>query len=274
MIANPNYKPVQCKGHTEPVSFVAWSPNDAMLLTCSNDKQVRLWNPHTGKCKRTFANAHTEPVAAVAWFPDNKHFVSAGTNKDNTIRKWNINGEQVSSWKAPMRIQDLALSSDGKRLVVISPSDRKVLIYDPDTAPQQQQPGPIKTLAEYDNTTSISLSPCGRYLLVSLSRDDAKGCIRLWDLDKGRVLREYSGHTSGKYVVRSAFGSVDNSLVVSGSEDCKVYIYQRQTAQLLGELSGHVGSVNTVCWNPQDYRMLASGSDDNTVRIWVTDTQT
>ena len=32
------------KGHEEAVSFLAWSPDDTMLLTCSNDNKVRLWD--------------------------------------------------------------------------------------------------------------------------------------------------------------------------------------------------------------------------------------
>lgn len=31
-------------GHNKPISFVAWSPDDSMLLTAANDHLVRLWD--------------------------------------------------------------------------------------------------------------------------------------------------------------------------------------------------------------------------------------
>jgi len=33
------------EGHTDAVSYVAWSPDDALLVTCSQDCSCRVWNP-------------------------------------------------------------------------------------------------------------------------------------------------------------------------------------------------------------------------------------
>jgi len=30
-------------GHTNSLSFVAWSPDDSQLLTCGNDRLIKLW---------------------------------------------------------------------------------------------------------------------------------------------------------------------------------------------------------------------------------------
>lgn len=48
----------------------------------------------------------------------------------------------------------------------------------------------------------------------------------------------------------------------------QVFIWHRERAELFAALPGHAGTVNAVAWNPTRPGMLASVSDDQTVRIW------
>lgn len=74
-------------GHSKPVSFVAWSPDDTMLLTCGNEEVVKLWDISTGQCKYTYDKPNS-CFTSCAWFPDGKRFVSGGGDK--CIYMWDL----------------------------------------------------------------------------------------------------------------------------------------------------------------------------------------
>jgi WD40 repeat protein len=75
------------RGHQKAVSFVAWSPDDTMLLTCGNEENVKLWDTSTGECRHTF-NKPNSCFTSCAWFPDGNRFVSGGGDK--SIYMWDL----------------------------------------------------------------------------------------------------------------------------------------------------------------------------------------
>eukprot|EP00897_Mesotaenium_endlicherianum_P008127 jgi/Mesen1/7342/ME000377S06567 len=250
-------------GHSKPLSFVAWSPDDRLLLTCGNDLLVKLWDTHTGACRHTL-HKHTEPVTACAWFPDSRRFVSGGLDK--CLYMWDVDGAELDMWKAQRqpRINDLAISDDGKHMVSIC-NEKEIRIFNFEEREE-------RIIPETQSITSLCLSADGRCLLVNVSSQE----IHLWDLGGGgggSALPDapsfvYRGQRQGRFVIRSCFGGSEQAFIVSGSEDSQVYIWHRGNGELLEVLPGHSGTVNAVSWNPVNPHMFATASDDHTVRLW------
>jgi WD40 repeat protein len=61
--------------------------------------------------------------------------------------------------------------------------------------------------------------------------------------------------------------SPDSSIIVSGSYDGTVRIWDAVTGELQQTLPGHTYFVKSVAWSPDSTRIV-SGSRDKTVRIW------
>ena len=254
-------------GHTDGLSFLAWSPDDTHLLTCAADRQLKLWLVRTSECVRTYAG-HADGVTACAWLPDGRHFVSAGVDKK--VLLWDVDGTIVQTWHGP-RVNDLAVSHCGGQLIAVC-SERKIrlctirlrCVAGGGGVPELDTPGE-SVLCESDAITSLSLSRDSRFLLVNVASQETHA----WDLHEKQLVHKYRGQKQGRFVIRSSYGGSDEAFVASGSEDSQVYIWNRHTATLLEVLPGHSGAVNAVAWNPRDPGMFASASDDATVRVWV-----
>ncbi|KAI5075350.1 hypothetical protein GOP47_0009924 [Adiantum capillus-veneris] len=241
-------------GHAKPVSFIAWSPDDSLILTCGNEEVIKLWDVASGECKHIYDKGSS--FTACAWFPDGKRFISSGCDK--CIYNWDIEGKELDSWKGIRvpRINDLTITADGNHMISICEKD--IRIFNLETKGE-------RVINEDQSITSLSVSKDGRYLLVNLVSQE----IHLWDMmDSAKLLFKYSGHRQTRYVIRSCFGGFNQAFVVSGSEDSQVYIWHRGNGEILEVLPGHSGTVNCVSWNPVNPYMFASASDDHTIRIW------
>ncbi|KAJ9466188.1 putative WD repeat-containing protein [Diplonema papillatum] len=277
------------EGHRDAVTQVAFSPDDTHVLTCSMDATVILWAVGSGRQVHHF-KGHDEAVSACAWLPSGNAFFTAAV--DRRVIEWDRSGKVIEKWHVP-RVLDLCVTPDGKNLVTID-SEKQITVYDltRDTCgklafPRCAAEVPVQNdvtvyeggyhpndpvlfvMQESDYLTSCSLSRCGRFLLCGVAVKESRGYVQLYDLHLRRRVRRYTATKQVKFVLRSAFGGATQNFVVSGSEDGKVVILHRQSGQLLASLPGHLKSVNCVAWNPQYPGLLASCSDDKTVRLWT-----
>ena len=86
----------------------------------SKSVKVRLWliTLQTGQCLRGLYH-YEEPVSSCVWAPDNKSFIIGSLDKVGSLVQWNLAGEKIHDWKGPQRIEELALSPDGRWLVAM-----------------------------------------------------------------------------------------------------------------------------------------------------------
>lgn len=101
-----------------------------------------------------------------------------------------------------------------------------------------------------------------------LASGSGDGTTRIWNMADGsclHVLRTTSVKQKDSGVT-SVTISRDGRLVATGSLDKMVRIWDAQTGQLMEELGGHLDSVYSVAFMPnQD---LVSGSLDKTIKLW------
>ena len=84
------------RGHNHDVYDLKGSPVDEnLLLSCSVDESIRLWNLESFACVARFAglHGHSGMVLSVAWHPSGDRFASSG--HDSSIRLWNLHDGRI-----------------------------------------------------------------------------------------------------------------------------------------------------------------------------------
>jgi WD repeat-containing protein 26 len=209
------------QGHTKGVTYIAWSPDDSKLVSCSLDTNARLWDVATGRCTMTIdLKTPNIPISAVSWAPDSCSFVTASFDRELNLCHWRAWGPQseakLHGWDGGYRALDCAVSPDGERLVVID-SEKGLHVYNFHTYEKEYQfTFPCKS-------TSVTISRDSKFMLVSLT----DGEVQLLDIKTANVVRKFEGQKQGKFIIRSSFGGAGENFILSGSEGMCFRLSQR-----------------------------------------------
>src|SRR5205823_798137 len=85
--------------------------------------------------------------------------------------------------------------------------------------------------------------------------------VRLWEVETGKELKRFEGHTGPV----SAVVFTPNGKVLSGGHDKTLRLWDPDTGEELLRLDGHTDKVNSIDVYSD---WVASGGNDRTVRLW------
>ncbi|HJT59524.1 MAG TPA: NB-ARC domain-containing protein [Ktedonobacteraceae bacterium] len=242
-----------CRGHTDGVWSLAFSPDGSLLASSSDDSDVRLWDSASGDCLRILED-HTNRVRSISFSPDGSTLASG--SDDRTIRVWDTySGDCLQTLIGHTdRVWSVAYSPDGK-LLASGSTDQTVRLWDIQTgsclATLQGHSGWVRSVA-FDAEGSILAS----------GSDDHTIC--LWDVSTHQHLHTLHGHSSRVWSV--AFHPT-KGILASGCEDQTVRVWDALSGRCIMLLQGHHAGVRSVTFTA-DGALLISGGDDQTIRVW------
>lgn len=127
---------------------------------------------------------------------------------------------------------------------------------------------PVRVYEDHESTVlAVAVFPDGRRMITS-SRDRT---LRLWDLKVGVVLKKMEGHRDW---VRAVAVSKDGQLIASGDLNGELIVWHGETGEqhvtqpIRAHLQARIMSLDFSA----DGAVLASGSSDNTTKLWITET--
>ena len=287
------------------VESVAFSPDGRTLAAGSADKTVRLWDVTDPRHPTPLGRPLTGPaalVSSVAFSPDGT-MLAAGS-QDDKVWMWNVSHPGRPVRAAPLTgatdwVNTVAFSPDGTMLAAGS-SDDHVLVWPlahPATATSLPHPQPVTSLAwdglgrlisgDADGTVrnwmlpspvllagaavnSVAYSPGGAMLAVG-SQD-----LELWNPATRRMTAAAPPPVAGTFVNAVTFqpgGPTGASRVLAaGYGDGQVQLWRVAAggglAALGPPMTASATGMDEFFAFSRTGKLLASGGDDGTVRIW------
>ncbi|OUL20282.1 hypothetical protein BV372_32830 [Nostoc sp. T09] len=273
------------KGHTRGINCLAYSSgtHTANINRCSLSKtppilasgslgETKLWDLTRGELIDTLSESPwvvsglVDEVNSLAFSSDGQTLASVGA--DSTIKIWHVGALDLIDilHKHNGVVRCVAFTPDG-RMLITGGDDRKILFWDL----MKRQ---VAIALSLDDTAahSLVLSQDGQTLVTGSYRKIKVWCTShlggVTDLKDVQPLYTFTGHS---HIVRSLAISADAKLLISGSRDQTIKIWQLETGELIRTLKGHRDEVCTITLSP-DEQIIASGSADKTIKLWHVET--
>ncbi len=265
------------------VTELTFIDNDETLVSIDYNEFIIEWDMNSGKVISKTKFHETDPETALS---DDGKTIVCSDQAECLIRLWDAKttgfsenyklkpnpsiNEFVSrilgrnppkkEKKEKLGVQELAISPNGL-IVGSAHDDNSVKIWDTET--ESELVG-FKGHTEVINKLSFSSD---NTRLASCSTDET---IIVWDVKKRKQQSKLIGHKDNIKAI--TFSPVDKELLVSGSSDGTVRMWNSTTGKELAIIStGHTSSVKALAFTA-DNAMLCSGASNGTVQIWDVNT--
>lgn len=245
----------------------------ALLVSCSSDLTIRIWDPQNEYANVRTLTGHDHTISAVKFTSSGNHVVSA--SRDKTVRVWSVQSGYCvrtvhghTDWvKACCALNESFIFSSGidhvTRMADFVTGDGKLALVGHDHV--------VEGVTVYGKEKAGALTKLDRssdFFVVTWSRDKT---IRVWS-SRGDQLLVLRGHDNW---VRGCVLHPSGRYLVSVSDDKTMRCWDlEQGGRCVRVVDAHGHFVTCIAWAPNDANdrvrcVVATGGVDGQVKVWA-----
>ncbi|XP_010492600.1 PREDICTED: transducin beta-like protein 3 [Camelina sativa] len=288
--------------HFSAVTSIALSEDGLTLFSAGRDKVVNVWDLHDYSCKTTVATF--EVLEAVTTVSSGTPFASFVTSLDQKSKKKDSSSSSLATyfitvgergvvrlWKSEgsvclyeQKSSDITVSSDdeeskrGFTAAAMLPSDRGLLCVTADQQfffysvvenTEESELVLSKRLVGYNEEIAEMkfLGDEEQFLAVATNLEE----VRVYDVATMSCSYVLAGHKEVVLSLDTCVSSSGNVLVVTGSKDKTVRLWNATSKSCIGVGTGHNGDILAVAFAKKSFSFFVSGSGDRTLKVWSLD---
>ena len=262
------------KGHSDSITNLAFSPDGKSVASCGSNKQIDLWESESmrnlGVVFEITSEMENNVVDLMYFSPDAREIVSYQNNRSyRTLYAWDVKTGKIT--RGPVRGDfsgyPIAISPDKKTIASISDSEDGVL-----------QLRYAQTMVLRPESRQVSSLPVNCVLFSPDGKSIASGSwdktVRLTAVNATERNEVNTPLVKAEcYIANSIAVFPGERVIAAGCGDGRVHFFDSSNGESVGEpLIGHADYVNSISLSP-DGTVLASASNDKTIRFWSVKTR-
>ncbi|PIC44505.1 hypothetical protein B9Z55_004850 [Caenorhabditis nigoni] len=253
--------------HVDDVNTVIFHPRDAILISGSNDKTVKLFDFSKTAVKRAMKTlSEVYPVRALSCHPGGEFLLVATDHP--TVRLYNIETAQAYASANPddqhrESVTDVHYSENA-RLYVTASKDGDVKVWDGVSSRCVET---FKRAHDGSSICSAKFTKNGKYILTS----GMDSIVKLWELSTNRCLIVYTGAGATgaqDYPTSASFNQNEDFVLFPDEKSGSMCSWEARNADRKRLLAlGHTSACRTFVHSPSMPAFM-TGSDDHRARFW------